>query len=311
MSRSRVAALAVVGAALVTSATAMAASPTVVTGPAKNVTYSSATLTGSVNPRGSTTNYYFQYGTTTRYGSQTPLTPAGNGTRTVAASAAVSGLRADTHYHFRLVALGAGPATGADRTFTTPKVPLSVRISASPNPVGFGSPFVVSGALSGTGNGDKEIVLQATPFPYTAPFANIGNPEITNADGTFSFAFTGLIQNAQLRVSTVSTPRVVSPVVIEGVAVDVRIHIRRVRRRGFARVRGTVTPREVGAAVLIQRVSRKGVQTVGRTSVKGAKATTSSFTKVVRVRHHVLYRAQVTVNDGGHVSNVSLPVLVR
>jgi hypothetical protein len=177
--------------------------------------------------------------------------------------------------------------------------------------VGFGSPFVVSGALSGTGNGNKEIVLQATPFPYTAPFANIGNPEITNADGTFSFAFTGLIQNAQLRVSTVSTPRVVSPVVIEGVAVDVRIHIRRIRRHGFARVRGAVSPREVGAVVLIQRVSRKGVQTVGRTSVTGASATTSSFTKVVRVRHHALYRAQVTVNDGGHVSNVSLPVLVR
>jgi hypothetical protein len=310
MNHLHAAALTIVGAALALPATATAASPTVVTGPAKTVTYSSATLTGSVNPRGSQTDYYFQYGTTSRYGSQTSLTPVGNGTRSVAASAPISGLRPDTKYHFRLVAVGASKVAGADRAFTTPKVPLSVRINASPNPVLFGSPFVVSGALSGTGNGSKEIVLQATPFPYTAPFATIGNPEITNADGTFSFAFAGLIQNAELRVATVGAHPVLSPVITEGVAVNVVLHVRRTRRRGFARMQGTVAPPEVGAVVLIQRVARKGIRTVARTSVRSARGSTSSFSKVVRVRHHEIYRAQVTINDGGHTSNASPPVLI-
>jgi hypothetical protein len=303
-------AVALVGAGLALPSSAIAAAPTVVTGPAKSVTYSSATLTGTVNPRGGQTDYYFQYGPTSRYGSQTPLAAAGHGTRTVAVSAAISGLRPDTNYHFRLVGVGTTRVTGADRTFTTPKVPLSLRISASPNPVLFGSAFVVSGALSGTGNGSKEIVLQATPFPYTAPFANIGNPLVTNADGTFSFAFTGLIQNAQLRVSTVGTRPVVSPVIIEGVAVDVVLHARRIGR-GFARMRGTVTPKEVGAVVVIQRLERRGARIVGRTSVRSSGASTSFFSKVVRVRHHAIYRALVTINDGGHTSNASLPVLVH
>src|SRR5205814_9847711 len=41
--------------------------PVVITNPATNVTSSSATLNGTVDPHGLTTTVYFQYGTTTSY----------------------------------------------------------------------------------------------------------------------------------------------------------------------------------------------------------------------------------------------------
>src|SRR5207253_1690023 len=45
--------------------------PVVITNPATNVTSSSATLNGTVDPHGLTTTVYFQYGTTASYGHTT------------------------------------------------------------------------------------------------------------------------------------------------------------------------------------------------------------------------------------------------
>lgn len=309
--RHLVTALAVLAGALALPASALAAPPKVATGGAKNVTFNSATLTGSVNPNGSETDYYFQYGPTTHYGAQTPLTPLGNGKKTVEVSAPISGLSPVTKYHFRLVAVGAATVVGGDHAFTTKPVPLSVQVNASPNPVLFGSPFVIDGVLSGTGNGNRAVQLQATPFPYTAPFANVGNAVVTHADGTFSITFAGLLQTAKLRVVTTSGPVVTSPEVIEGVAVKVGLHVKRVKRRGRVRLTGTITPTQVGAQVVLQRLTRKGPRTVGTTSSKPGSSTTSVFSAVVRKYKHTLYRAIVTFPGGLYVPNSSLPVLVR
>ncbi len=227
--------------------------PAVVTGGTSNVTYSSAILYGFVNARGQATNYFFQYGTTKGYGAQSPLAPAGNGTITIRVSQAITGLQPFTTYHYRIIAVGSGGAkTGADRAFTTPKVPLSLAIVGAPNPVVFGNPFLVEGNLSGTGGGSHEIVLQVNTFPFLGGFKNVGNPEITNATGGFSFPFLGLNENAQLRVVTVGKPLVVSPVVTELVAVRVSFHVRRAAKRGYVRFYGTVAPAEVGAQVGFQ-----------------------------------------------------------
>src|SRR5438046_1898321 len=93
--------------------------PIVATNPATNVASFSATLNGSLNPRGATTTVSFQYGLTTSYGSNTPMqTQTGNTARPI--SAAISGLSASHVYHFRVVAHnGGGTVFGADRTFTT------------------------------------------------------------------------------------------------------------------------------------------------------------------------------------------------
>src|SRR6266496_380099 len=93
--------------------------PVVTTSPATNVASFSATLNGSLNPHGLATTVYFEYGTTTSYGSTTAnQTKTGNTYQNVAAS--ISGLAAITAYHFRIVATNsAGTAYGSDRSFAT------------------------------------------------------------------------------------------------------------------------------------------------------------------------------------------------
>src|SRR5690349_5733149 len=59
-----------------TSTTATA--PSATTGTADSVSQSSATLSGTVNPNGQATTYYFAYGTSTSYGTQTSPSSAGS-----------------------------------------------------------------------------------------------------------------------------------------------------------------------------------------------------------------------------------------
>jgi plastocyanin len=93
--------------------------PVVITNAATNVTPSSATLNGSLDPHGLSTTVHFQYGTTASYGSATPMqTQNGNTYRTIAAN--INGLTPHTTYHFRMVATNTGGTRmGSDRTFTT------------------------------------------------------------------------------------------------------------------------------------------------------------------------------------------------
>lgn len=277
------------------------------------MTYSSAILYGWVDARGQVTNYVFQYGTTSAYGAQTPLAPAGNGTIGIKVGQAVAGLQPNTTYHYRVVAISpVGTTDGIGHSFTTPKIPLSVQIVGTPNPVVFGSPFFLEGTLSGTDASTREVVLQANPLPYLGGFKTVGNPEVTNSAGSFSFPFLGLSENAQLRVVTVGRPVVSSPVVVENVAVRVSFHVRRARRRGFVRLYGTVAPAEVGALVGFQLLRPGKSVNEGGTAVRAGTASVSRFRAVVRLRHRGLYRALIKVSDdGGHVSNYSAPILIR
>ncbi len=305
----------VVGCAVPATATQAAApaAPAASTGGVSSVSYSSAVLNGSVKPQGQETNYVFEYGATHSYGSRTPLAPAGNGTTTVTVGQTVGGLQPLTTYHYRIVASSPGGTTkGSDRSFTTPAIPLSVAITGVPDPVVFGSTFLVDGTLSGTGSGSHEIVLEANPFPYLGGFTVVGNPEVTTATGGFSFAYLGLLENAQLRVVTVGSPEVSSPVVVESVAVRVTLQAHSVSRRGFVRLNGTVTPPEVGALVGFQLLM-PGHRSVneGGTAVRSDTSTFSRFSAVIRVHRRGLYSALIEVKDGSHVAGNSSPVLVR
>ncbi len=288
-----------------------ASAPSASTGRSSSVTYSSAVVFASVNPQAQPTTFVFQYGTTRDYGSQTPLAPAGSGSTSITVSQTLTGLLPLTTYHYRVLATSpAGASAGGDHTFTTGPVPLSLAIVGVPNPVVFGSPLFVEGTLSGTGSASHAVALQANPYPYVGGFETVGNAELTNASGGFSFPYLGLLENAQLRVVTVGKPEVSSPVLLEGVAVRVTLHARATRRRGFARLFGTVSPAEAGALVGFQLLTPGRSRNVGGTIVKPATATTSSFSRVIRVRRG-LYKALVKVSDGAHVSAYSTPVLIR
>jgi hypothetical protein len=305
-------ALAIVLALTPAGALGAPSAPTVSTSNTSNTTFSSTIAYGNVNPNGLVTNYVFQYGTTTGYGGQTPLAPAGNGTISIRLNQTITGLQPGTTYHYRIVAVNsAGTSNGKDRTFKTASVPLSVQIAGVPNPVVFGNPFVVEGNLSGTGAANHEVVLQANQFPYLGGLHTVGNPELTSGTGGFSFPYVGLLANAQLRVVTVGKPEVSSPVIVEGVAVRVSFHARRTRHRGRVRLYGTVAPAEVGALVGFQLLRPGNSINEGGTVVKTGTSTVSRFERIIHVRHPGLYRALVRVTDGAHVSNYSPPIFIR
>jgi hypothetical protein len=292
------------------SSAAAAALPTVSTGSAKAVSFGSATLTGSVNPNGKDSSYYFQYGPTRAYGGQTAIADAGAGVHSVSVKLPVTGLQPLTVYHFRLVAVNAaGASIGGDSRLLTTKVPLSLQILASPNPVLFGGTATVQGSLSGTGNANRVVVLQANPFPY-AGFQNIGNPELTSATGGFSFPVLGLTTVTQFRVATTTNPPVISPVAVEAVSVRVDSHIARTGRRHFARIFGTVTPAEDGMQVGILRITHGHGVLVGGSILHHRNAGSSKFSRVVPVRPGI-YRVLVRVTSGAQASSYGQPLLIR
>jgi hypothetical protein len=86
----------------------------------------SATLGGGVYPNGIDTTYYWQYGPTTSYGSQTASVDAGPGQGPVFAVATLSGLAPNTTYHYRLVARNTTETTyGYDSVLTTLGPPVN------------------------------------------------------------------------------------------------------------------------------------------------------------------------------------------
>jgi hypothetical protein len=309
--RTSAALLAILSALALPAVAQAATKPVASTGGAKQVSYGSAVLTGAVDPNGADTSYYFQYGVTRAYGGQTAIADAGGGTHTVKISLAVSGLQPLTLYHYRLVAVNAAGATlGRDHTVLTTKVPLSLAILASPNPVLFGGTVTVQGTLSGTGNANRAVVLQASQFPFTAGFQNAANPQLTSATGSFSFPILGLGLVTQFRVATTKNPPVLSPVAVENVAVRVSSHVGHVRRRHFARIFGTVTPAVDGMQVGVLRITHGHGVLVGGTVLRHLNATSSKFSRVVPVSRGV-YRVLVRVTNGAQVSNYGQPLVIR
>ena len=85
------------------------------------------TFSGAVNPKGVATSWWFEFGTTTSYGSRTPTRSAGAGTVVAAVSESITGLAAGSTFHYRLVVSSdAGNAAGSDATVTTGAAPTAV-----------------------------------------------------------------------------------------------------------------------------------------------------------------------------------------
>ena len=94
--------------------------PVVTTGAVTGIGYTGGMLHGTVNPRGSATSAYFQWGPTTTYGNNTPTQNLGSGSSVLPLSADLSTATCNTSYHVRAVATNAGGTTvGNDVTFTT------------------------------------------------------------------------------------------------------------------------------------------------------------------------------------------------
>jgi hypothetical protein len=300
---------------LLAPAQALAASkPAATTGGVAAVTPQSARLIGTVNPHGAATTIYFQIGTTTRYGTSTAPVPVGAGTAARRVRADVGALLPATKYHYRLVAENPlGVVSGADRTFTTKPQPLGLTLAATPNPVPFGGATTLAGALTGTGNANRAVVLQGNPFPYLQGFLNVGNPQLTNAQGAFAFPLLSVPLNTQYRVVVRDKPAIASSVVAVGVAVRVSTHVRRKRaRRGLlVRFSGTVRPARDGAQVAFQKQRGATWVTIGGTITRHGNANFSRYAKRVRIRRGGTFRVLVGIVDGNYVSNAGRSAHIR
>jgi hypothetical protein len=175
--------------------------PQAVTAPTPNINTTSTTLNGIVNPRGVATNYQFEYGTTTSYGSKVPATPAsaGSGTSDVAVGQLVSGLQGGTVYHYRLTATSqGGTSVGEDRTF---KVDLkSPAVDFASSQTGGTAPEYTltvdaedTGAAS-TGIQRFDVLLNGSvvaTFPQSCPNGNCPATAKANWKHSFSHALNG------------------------------------------------------------------------------------------------------------------------
>ncbi len=270
-------------------------------------------LDGTVNPRGVETTCYFQYGTTTAYGTQTPTAVVGSGTTGVKVSQALTGLQGGTTYHYRIVAISSeGTSDGIDRTFVTKRIPLKFAILKTSTATTFGSPFSLTGTLSGAGGDGHQVMLQDSTFPYLTGFGDLGTPVTTNAAGSFTLTVPNLTQTTELRVRTLDAPPIYSQVVKVKIAVLVTLNVRPARKTGYVRLAGIVAPAEVGAPVELQWVKPTGKPVIaGSTAVRRGTARTSRFSAVVRIRHSGYYRALVRVSNGKQVSGSSRTVMLH
>jgi hypothetical protein len=154
-----------------------------------NVSSTSATLLAEINPLGTDTTYYFQYGTTDCATSpeactSTPTPPGpdiGSAETPQAASVHIQGLQPNTTYHYRVIATNTlGAANGQDRTFTTQPTGASFTLPddrqyelvSPPNKYGteargIFSPALVGGDLpeASEGGGAVTYITQEPPIP--------------------------------------------------------------------------------------------------------------------------------------------------
>ena len=103
----------------------LAAAPPVATTNATVVpTDTTVVVTGTVNPNGASTDYWYEYGVGTSMGKQTAKQTVGSGRTAILAPGYITGLTKSTTYYYRLVAQSAeGKSTGEQESFRTSGVP--------------------------------------------------------------------------------------------------------------------------------------------------------------------------------------------
>lgn len=299
--------------ALPAGAGAAASRPIAVSGAASNVAQQSVALNGAVTPRGAATRYVFQIGPTKAARIPTVARQAGRGTKAVKVTVPVVGLAPATRYLYRIVATNSkGTFRGKWRRFTTRRQPLGVSLGANPNPVRTGGSTMLAGRLTGTGNANRQVVLQSDPWPYTRGFLNASNVLVTDANGNFSFPILAVPVNTMYRVLMPQKPAVVSPIFALGTTVRVTTHVR-VRRgtsAGLVRFSGRLTPAVDGTQVLIQKLVRGRWTNIGSTTAHHSRGGGSAYAKSLRQRRPGRYRIYHNAAEP-HVANIGATKRVR
>jgi hypothetical protein len=294
---------------------------------ATNVAATSATLNGHVFPDASVTTYfYFQYGTTTAYGTQTGTDGPVNGTDKDV-STDVTGLAPSTTYHYRVAATNTdGTSYGDDMTFTTPAsggpgnpppVQNAVTIGASPATVTFGRATTISGKVSGPSNSGVQVTLEENPFPFTGGFKATKLTATSTNSGAYTLSVVPRV-NTRYRVTAKTQPSVTSAEKLVNVRVKVSLRLSDSTPRVGQSVRfsGTVVPAHNGKTARIQRrTSTGGWRTIATTTLVATTpangVTRSKYAKRIRIRRNGTFRVRVSPGDGDHATGYSARRSVR
>jgi len=287
------------------SAAVAAGAPIVTTTAATHVTSTSATLTGTVDPNGNDTTYYFEFGTTTAYGTKTATTAVPGNAKKKSASQAIGSLTPSMTYHFRLVATsGVGTTPGADQTFTTlasgqppGKTPGPLSIASKPNPIVWGTATTISGRATGGQTAGLTVRLLENPYPYTGGYKEVATTT-TSHQGRYAFTRRPRLNT---RYQVVVRPLPGGPLTSAIVLVRVRMRVTLFlsdytpARGQLVRFSGSVYPAHDGRVVYLQRRSVTGrYLTIARTRLRHALAgPRSTFSRRLRVRRSGVYRAYV------------------
>jgi hypothetical protein len=264
-----------------------------------------ATLSASVNPRSLATSVRFEYGTTTSYGSATAEQAIGAGGSSVAVNAPIGGLKPNTRYQFRAVATSAAGVTrGANRSFTTAKVPTGVAVTPSTIRPVWGTGLTLRGTVSGAGS--TPVALEKQDFPYTGAFGQIATATASSS-GAFTLTAPALFVTTRLRVVTNTAVVAVSPVTTVSVAVKVGLKTKRLKGKRV-QLEGATWPAVPSGRVSLQRQSSSGrwgpVDHATPVPLAGGR---SRYRFTVPRRTRALnYRVVVLARDGGaHVPGTS------
>ena len=151
---------------IVTNATN--AHPTATTQVATDVTGTSATLNGGVNPEGSATTAYFVYGTDPTLTTGTTTTAAvsiGSGFSDVALTAPLTGLQPGTTYYYEVVATNADGTVDGPIVSFTPLAPATATTQPASNVTATSA--TLNGSVNPQGNETTVTFVYGTDPPLT------------------------------------------------------------------------------------------------------------------------------------------------
>jgi hypothetical protein len=289
---------------------AVLATPTAITGPVSAVGTTSATASGTVNPNGQSTSWYFEYGTSTSYGRRTASRSAGSGTNNVQVSGALTGLTPGTTYHYRLVATnGGGTSRGADGIFTTLTAPVAATGSATSVTV---TSATLNGSVDPNGRATTWYFEYGTSTGYgsktPSKSAGSGTTATSVSAAVSSLAVGRLFHYRLVAASDAGTSRGADrtfstagpPTAVTGLASSLT--------PSSARLNGTVTPNGLATTWYFEfgTTTRYGARTPTRSAGKGTRPVNVSF-GLTRLRTATTYHYRLVArNTAGTIRGANL-----
>ena len=176
--------------------------PSVTTEAATDVTATSATLNGEVNPNSQSTTVWFEYGVLSGTYKYKTDTQSLSGSSYTKVSAAVTGLTAGTTYYYRIVAKNSvGTSYGTEMEFykspgtdttPTPTITVTPTLPPLPQPSPTATPVGSSGSISGDVKDGDGNVLQGVTVTIVGANGRSPLQESAETDARGKYEFTEL-----------------------------------------------------------------------------------------------------------------------